>query len=1287
MNNLPPRYHVFLSHNSADKPAVEELARRLVQLGLNPFLDIWHLIPGEPFQDAIEEALDQCATVAVFVGPSGRGPWQHEEMRVAIQRRVNARRAGLRPFRVIPVLLPGADRGERSKLPDFLVQATWVEFHSTLDDEQAFHRLVAGIRGRAPGPGLGQAAFEGECPYRGLLFFDVEHARFFFGREALTEWLVNALRKNNRFLAIVGPSGSGKSSLARAGLVAALKQGALDCSAGWSIAIFRPGNRPLENLAAALYEAMGATPTPSALRDLIESLRGDQRMLHLSVRLALRDIPPDARLLLLVDQFEEAFTLCPDQDERQALFDNLLYASRVADGQTIVIPVMRADFYPKCAAYPGLAAALSDHQVLVGPMTDEELLRAIERPAQLTGCELEAGLVERLMQDVRNQPGELPLLQDALLELWRCRNGRRLTHQAYEAIGGIEGALELRAESVYGELTPTEQQICRHIFLQLTQPGEGTEDTKRRVSFHELQPTPEAAELVEAVAQKLASERARLVTIEGEQQGRYVEVAHEALIRDWSRLRGWIDADREGLLVHRHLREAASEWERLQHDLSALYRGIRLAQAMEWAQAHPDDLDEQERTFLRASKTAEARGASLRYSAVVAIVALALAALFIYALSSQSLARGSRSAELVAQAEASITSDPELSIGLALEAISTAQTAPAVNALRGALQASYAEASLPFDEPIMDVAFSPNGKTIVAAPWDGRIQILNRDTHQVVGQLTGNYSSTLGLAYSSSGDQIASGDNDGTVRLWNADTYALLHTLSGHRQGVRRVDFSPDGRRLASASEDGTAVVWDTISGQSVETLTVTSPVHAVAFSNDGKLLATASQDGVARVWDLATTSVVFSKTHTSTAGPASLWSVSFSPTGDLLAVGGAETLTLWRPKGVQAYPVARLRGHTNTVISLHFSSDGKRMLSADTAGKMIIWNTADLTNVSELKRLQGHTKEIYDAVFDQDGTYVASASGDQTVRLWSAAAHHGTIYTLAFDPTNPHRLVSASADGTAKVWSYQAEHLTLLNTLAHGPEVLMAVFSPNGQQIATAGNDRVVKLWDAGTGRLLGTLERQSGAINSVAFSHDGTRLATASLDGRAGIWDARSGRAIHSLQVAGASVMDVAFSHDDRLLATANGDNLARLWRVDTGEVVQTFAGHYKSVNMLAFNPKDGSTLATASSDGAVMLWNSVSAKAIYTFTEHTAEATSLAYDTTGRHLATADKSGRIIIYDLATGQLEEELSPGQQLSSVTFSPDGKYVLFAGNNDDIAIQALTVPDLVAQAQRRFKH
>ncbi|HME09635.1 MAG TPA: ATP-binding protein, partial [Bryobacteraceae bacterium] len=278
--------------------------------------------------------------------------------------------------------------------------------------------------------------------------FDVEDAPFFFGREALVQWLLNELRPAaegqpvNRFLAIVGASGSGKSSVARAGLVAALKHDAIPGSARWPVAIFRPGLDPLESLAVALSRAANVAQSTPALAELISEFQKNEKTLHLIARQSLPENAPDMRLVVVVDQFEEVFTLCRKEELREALIRNLLYAAKIAQGQTLVILTMRADFYAKCAANAELAAAFSDHHVLVGPMTDDELRRAIEMPAQLVGCELEAGLVDLLVQDVRRQPGALPLLQHALLELWNKREGRRLTVKAYQEIGKLEGALQ-----------------------------------------------------------------------------------------------------------------------------------------------------------------------------------------------------------------------------------------------------------------------------------------------------------------------------------------------------------------------------------------------------------------------------------------------------------------------------------------------------------------------------------------------------------------------------------------------------------------------------------------------------------------------------------------------------------------------------------------------------------------------------------------------------------------------------------------------------------------------------
>jgi tetratricopeptide (TPR) repeat protein len=604
-----PRYHVFLSHNGADRPAVDALAHRLRREGIEPWLDVNQLVPGVPWMEAIEQALDQSDSCAVFIGPSGLSPWQTEEMRAAITKRVSGTEG---KFRVIPVLLPGAERPERSRLPAYLIATTWVEFRDSLDDQEAFHRLVSGIRGIEPGFAPGEAPFDGACPYRGLQPFEEAHAPFFFGREALTEWLIDALRPSagsrpeNRFLAVIGPSGSGKSSLTLAGLVPALKRGGLGDGALGPVVICRPGHEPPESLAIKLAPATGREPSLATLRDLIDGLKQDQRSLHLITRQVLSDGPATRRLTVVVDQFEEVFTLCQDAVARQALIDNLLYASSIAGGQTVVVLTLRADFYGKCAAYPALAAALSDHQLLVGPMTEDELRRAIERPAQLAGCELEVGLTERLLQDVEHQPGALPLLQFALRELWERREGRRLTNAAYRAIGGLEGALENRANAILRDFDATERELCRRIFLRLTQPGEGTEDTKRRARLWELETSATASAVLAGVVQRLVD--ARLITAEGDgrhTEGGTIEVAHEALIRGWTELRQWIDADRAGLRIHHRLSEAAREWDAASRHSSYLYAGARLAVAREWAAAHGDELNALEADFLAASYEAE----------------------------------------------------------------------------------------------------------------------------------------------------------------------------------------------------------------------------------------------------------------------------------------------------------------------------------------------------------------------------------------------------------------------------------------------------------------------------------------------------------------------------------------------------------------------------------------------------------------------------------------------------------------------------------------------------------
>jgi hypothetical protein len=319
-------------------------------------------------------------------------------------------------------------------------------------------------------------------------------------------------------------------------------------------------------------------------------------MLHLTTRFSLRDAPADRRLVVLVDQFEETFTLCPDEDQRKAFIANLLNAATAADGQTVVVLTLRADFYGRCAAYSDLAPAVSDRQSLVGPMTRDELQSAIERSAYLAGCELEGGLTDLLLNEVESQPGSLPLLEHALLQLWQRREGeRRLTIGAYREIGGVAGALEKHAEEVYSGFSEEQKEICRLIFLRLVQVDEQGRATKRRLGPTELPGEDVVSRLTDS----------RLLTTDQEKQPT-VELAHEALLANWERLKQWIEQDRDALRTRRRLDEAVTEWTGKGRESSFL-KGGRLAQAEEWAAGHSGEMAQEARDFLAASVAARDR--------------------------------------------------------------------------------------------------------------------------------------------------------------------------------------------------------------------------------------------------------------------------------------------------------------------------------------------------------------------------------------------------------------------------------------------------------------------------------------------------------------------------------------------------------------------------------------------------------------------------------------------------------------------------------------------------------
>lgn len=849
-------------------------------------------------------------------------------------------------------------------------------------------------------PVLAQQAIP-PCPYRGLFAFREQDAPYFWGREIFSLELTDAVHRKP-LVAIVGASGSGKSSVIYAGLIPRLRQ-----KENWLIASFRPGNRPFRSLAGALVSLL--EPNMSQTDQLLEINKLSSQLLQGNLSLqdvieSLRERDPNTRLLLITDQFEELYTQCRELEVRQRFLDELLGTVQALSQQSKfnfhLLLSLRADFVGQALSYRPFADALQYADIKLGPMNRYELLDAIRKPAQKLNVNIEDGLPERILDAISQGPGKLPLLEFTLTLLWEKQQERNLSHVVYNEIGGVEQALAAYAEEVYSNFEKEEQKLLQQIFIQLVHPGEGTEDSRRRASRTEL------GESLWCLVPRLSDTRLVVSarnSLTGEET---VEVVHEALIREWQRLLGWIERDRELRSWQERLRIALRQWEMNGQDEGALLRGALLIEARRWVVERPEAISLTEKIFIETSQQRYEEEVQLRKSYEA----------------KERKSRTDFALRLIFQSESLRNQRPDLqdvSMLLAVEAIQRLLPLDRHETLRYGLPLlSHFISPLIHKGPINAIIFSPDGKYLATASTDGTAAVWEvKSGYQIDCMKHKANVNTIG--FSPDGKYLATASEDGTAGIWliNFDQSIILT----HGGLVNAVAFSPDGKYLATASTNRTAVVWDAISGDQISRWSHKDYVKAVVFSpSDSRYLATASWDHTVKLGQLGQ-----GHQHIKLSHQGRVNVVMFSPNGHYLATADTDgNAIIWDVTGCNQLACLTHHGPVNSVA---FSFDGQYLATASADGTAMIWDSVKGEQITRLT----HGRGINAVIFSPDGHYVVTASHDFTAEVWETTSghllthlrHDGPVSTVAFSPDGRY-LATAGWDNVAKIWPWHSEQI-----------------------------------------------------------------------------------------------------------------------------------------------------------------------------------------------------------------------------------------------------------------------
>ncbi|MDJ0695570.1 caspase family protein [Mastigocoleus sp. MO_188.B34] len=1083
----------------------------------------------------------------------------------------------------------------------------------------------------------------GFCPYMGLNAFSELDYQYFYGREALTQQLINQINKS-AFLGVVGASGSGKSSVVRAGLIPALQQGKqIPNSEQWLIKYLRPGVNPLTALVQAC-EGFAVdfeldSQSPNLLLEGMQYLGVEGFVYWLRNR-------PEPMVILVVDQFEELFSLATPT-ETEKFLNLLLGAIEYAGDRFKLVITLRADFISSCLENPALAELLQKSSVLVPPnLTEEDYRRVITQPAQQVGLNIEPELVEVLLRELDRSAGDLPLLEFVLEQLWQNRVDGKLTLQAYqEKLGGIQGALERSCEAVYDRLDPQAKECAQWIFLSLTQLGEGTEDTRRRVFKSELIVEKYPQALVEKTLKALTDAKLIVVNLEEDQntlgasrgsnleaqnikqnnKGTHhnsnvetrhnpnvetrhnpnVETRHNPNVE--TRHNPNVETRHNPNVETRHVAslqdmkqeitvEVAHEilirhWSTLRWWLEENRSRLRSQRQIEQAAHLWKDNNEQDDFLLKGVRLAEAEDIYIKYTSELSLDVQR----FIEACLEERK-------RLQQEAKNRLKKARRVAIGMTILGITacgfagltywTSREAQLreIEALNFSSQA-HLLLNQQLEGLITSVQAGERLKNIISVPEDIRVKTENTIQKalsiQESNRLQGHDDIVTDVIYSPKSKIIASASDDETVKLWSPDG-RLLRILRGHKNAVKSISFSPDGKKIASASFDGTVKIWRTSDGILLKTLKAHSAeVLSVTWSPRGDIIASSggARDGTVKIWQVSDGRLL--KILNGHKG-YHINGVAISADGQILASGSDDkTIKLWR---ISDGRLLNTLEHNTEVYSITFSPNGQILVSGNGDKTIKIWrrNGTFVQKISEV-----HNADVRSVSFSRDGKTLASSSTDGSIKLWNSndgtlvetfKGHKDSVFSVAFGEDD-QTLFSAGGDQTVRIWKRQNN---LLETLRSKSGVYSVKFNPQGNLLASANEDGTIKIWQAHNGGLPKTLQGNNNAdITSISFSPDGEILASGDSKGRVKLWQTHNGDMIKSLKGHKHAINSLSFSRDGNILASASGDETVKLWDVKKHSSIATLKGHKSQVLSVDFSPNANNILATASMDKTVKFW----------------------------------------------------------------------------------------------------